>query len=218
MGFHRRARVLEGGGSSRLIQKEFTTYHRRPNTLQAPRDSCPCVGSSVLLSGGLPSLSLELLEHICAPLPLHDRLALASCCKGLWARPDLAASPALWGSLRLGPRQLVLPEKRCAAQAWLARRRAALRRLELCGAGVAGTLPTLLLSLGGCPLVELRLSGVLEECSSKLPPSANDALLSALSGLASLRELHAAGNGLSALPCQVSALSSLAHLDLSDNA
>lgn len=120
----------------------FCTFlHWLPASVQmGASEPRPGRGSAAAATSDLPHLSVELLELICAPLPLRDRLALASCCRTLWGRPDVAASVALWGVLTLRPRQLAHEPGRASLLAWLCHHRAGLQRLVVEGEGCGVTL------------------------------------------------------------------------------
>ncbi|GAB4813898.1 hypothetical protein N2152v2_000944 [Parachlorella kessleri] len=73
----------------------------------------------------LDSLPLELVEDICQPITLRDRVAWTSCCRTLWARVDITASLLLWATVEISAKELG------NLHAWLARRCAAVRHLRL---------------------------------------------------------------------------------------
>lgn len=164
----------------------------------------------------LPGLPLEILEAVCAPLDLQSRLALTSCCRALWQREDVLASPGLWGDVNLGePSSSSWAAMAQCLAGWLGRRRAALHRLRLlCDAqsGTAVDLGVLLEALGqppGCGAVELQL----RSCGRRGLGEANEAALEGLQRLPALTQLHfEAGTYLRRLPRALSALPALAEL------
>lgn len=145
--------------------------------------------------------------------PAICRMRLASCCRALWLREDVASSTALWGDL-LVFRPSLLAGRQVALAAWLAKRRLGVVSLQLrCGGDEAVSVAPVLHALAGGALADLTISDcprlgeageaaaalsvqhleglsrlVLEECTlSSLPPS--------LSALPSLRVLWVPLNG-----------------------
>lgn len=165
----------------------------------------------------LPLLPLEILETIADQLgSLRDKLALLSCCKALWARADVAGSPALWGSTTIS-RSLMEPackQPLAGLPRWLARRRAGLRRLAVHLPRLGGdSLAAVLAGAAWGPLEELHLGG---NCSLG---GESEAVLAPLAGLSCLRALDLHRCGIRAhLPPQLAVLAhSLERLDVSLN-
>ncbi|GAB4822617.1 hypothetical protein N2152v2_009663 [Parachlorella kessleri] len=91
-------------------------------------------------------LPLDVLEAICAHLSGHDRkssrlyMACTSCCKALWLREDVLASPNLWGYLRIKDHHChTLPASQSgpnysgllSVAGWVSRHRRGLRECDL---------------------------------------------------------------------------------------
>ncbi|GAB4822455.1 hypothetical protein N2152v2_009501 [Parachlorella kessleri] len=160
------------------------------------------------------TVPVDVIEAISRTLPLRDRVALTSCCRGLWARPDVLASSGLWGDLaftsqHLNPSQRTFP----SLAAWLHRRRAGCRRLRLsfgsAGAGALSLLSGLECDDGGLLTLEL---------SSHQPVHNSEEALGALRDLTRLTRLEARGGFLgTSLPSHISCLRQLAVLDVSRN-
>lgn len=133
-----------------------------------------------------------------------------SCCRGLWARPDVAASGLLWGSLTVCQEAAAEPAG-CASSlaAWGGRRAAGVQQLSLHGwlAGVEAVLR----SLAGGPLVALGISA---------NPAAGWEAGPALAQLAScpsLTRLELCACRLQQVPAALAALSTLCCLALNLN-
>lgn len=172
------------------------------------------MGHSLLGSSHLAVAPASSTSHpTAAPLPhVHCcRVALASCCRVLWARPDVLGSRVLWGHLAFNSGRLMdLEHWRQSLCTWLARRHQALHTMYLMFVEAQTDLAAILAGLAGSSLAHLRLSyirGGLTE--ARCQP------LARLAG--SLTRLELNHCSLAALPSQVSALSSLVHLDLSSN-
>lgn len=123
-------------------------------------------------------------------------MLLTSCCRALWARADVLSSAALWGDFSLGQRHPAPAAKQAALEAWLARRRAGLRRLRLqCWYGQQ-LRPPLLETLVCDGLVELQLRHLhKEECV--------EPLVALLPRAAGLTRLTLSACGVKSLPVQV---------------
>lgn len=126
--------------------------------------SCPpmrtrtCTPAPVQAPWALPSPAKR------APLrpAAARRVSLASCCRALWLRPDVLASPMLWGEVEVeeldpGGRRERAQRKLAALAAWLARRRPALRSLSLDCGGIDCDAQELLCALCGTGVRELSL-------------------------------------------------------------
>lgn len=149
--------------------------------------------------------------------PAHRRrVALASCCRALWTCPDVLGSPALWGALTFHHHHASPAPRLQSLAAWLARRRAALRRVRLAfKQNLYVRCPVdpvpLLAAMAGGGLADLHVPAVQSEVAAPVWDT--------LAQLTSLTRLDLSRGCLRGqLPAQLSSLTRLAALDLSENA
>ncbi len=142
------------------------------------------------------------------------RVAFTSCTCALWVRPDVLASPKLWGSLKVSFHDGTA----AALSTWLARRCAGLRLLTLrrprtgcrMTAVQRSSLAAMLASLAGSQVVGMQLWGFnLWE--------AYEAALQPLAQLSNLTSLDLSACDLSCVPASLSALQALQQLTLQWN-
>ncbi|GAB4822937.1 hypothetical protein N2152v2_009983 [Parachlorella kessleri] len=159
----------------------------------------------------LVSLPLDVLELVCSSLTLDDTVALTSCCRRLWTRPDVTDSERLWGALEADFKYKTAYVSRSHAVSlshWLARHKAAVSRLSLLGYRDGFNPARVLTGLGGVPLASLELRQM--DAIGANPARA----LAPLAHLGGLTKLRLQDCDVQRLPRQLSALTALEVLDI----
>lgn len=135
-----------------------------------------------------------MLELICQHLNLKERIALTSCCRALWVRPDVRGDTSIWGHLNVGDWESSSERRLRSLSAWLARR--GVWRLRLHHHTPCYNLEGLWIERLGEP-----------RCDRGVRP-----LLRLLHSMPTLHSLELRGLGLETTPVQVTALTQLREL------